>query len=661
MIRTPIVLFTLLFSLPFASLAQDKPQEKSAEQDPSVLPYENPFNRPLTTPENGPSDRSEPSVDSLQATLLSEISTLYRLQSQSIDALLAGDYVEAEARLTEAIEGVQEMLNRYPALEDNRRFAEAYRSVMAEYREFYGIPVTEGQVEGEVFAVMKTLIDEDDLLPTEMYTLPDEFSLPKTDVPLIQNSHVSRHLIYYTMRRPDVMEKWLDRSTVYFPMMEKIFREERVPVELIHLSMIESGLVPTARSWAAAVGMWQFIQATGSMYGLEVNWWVDERRDPEKATRAAARHLRDLYNIWGDWHLAMANYNISPRGLRRAINAAGGKEDYWEAYPYLPRETRGYVPGFIAATMIAMNPEGFGFAEPEPGIPYRYDVAEVAGLMPLEELAKAAGVSVQELKDLNPELLRWATPPGDSYPLKIPYGTRSLFITAYEQIPKDQRVSEVAMHTVRSGENLGIIARKYGTTVRELYSSNEKLSSTIYPGQIIMVPVAPGPAEQIAVNLPSNQASSINTSRPSQAQAPANTTPIRYTVKPNDTIGHIAEWYDVAAWQIRTWNGIGNTIRVGQKLTIHVPRNQSAYYTQLDTRSFSEKQTLERRQRNGENIFAGFTDSNNGSEELVYTVKRSDTLTEIARSFGVTVSSIQQQNNLKSTVIYPGQQLTIRR
>lgn len=643
------------------SASASQQAEPSIEQRQPVLPYDNPFLRPLDQTQSSALDPESRRIDSLQTRLLSEISALYRLQSQAIDAQLAGDYLEAETRLMEAVDGVQALLQAYPALQENRRFAEAYRSVMSEYREFYGISFSEGQVEGEVFSVMQTLMEEDDLMPEETFILPDELRIPKTDVPLIQNSHVSRHLIYYTMRRPDVMEKWLDRSTVYFPMMEKIFMEERVPVELIHLSMIESGLVPTARSWAAAVGLWQFIQATGAMYGLEVNWWIDERRDPEKATRAAARHLRDLYNIWGDWHLAMANYNISPRGLRRAINAAGGKEDYWEAYPYLPRETRGYVPGFIAATMIAMSPEDFGFAKPEPSTPYRYDVAQVGGLMSLDQLALAAGIPVNDLKELNPELLRWATPPGASYPLKIPYGTKSAFIAAYEQLPKDERVSEIAMHTVRSGENLGLIARKYGTTVRALYSSNENLSSTIYPGQKIAVPVAPGPAEQLAVNLPTHQATSINTSRPAQVQAPANTTPVTYTVKPNDTIGHIAEWFDVAAWQIRTWNGIGNTIRVGQKLTLHVPRDRTAYYTQVNTRSFSEKQTLERRQKNGENIFAGFIDSGANGEELVYTVKRSDTLTEIARSFGVTVSSIQQTNNLKSTVIYPGQQLTIRR
>src|SRR5690625_1683090 len=189
-------------------------------------------------------------------------------------------------------------------------------------------------------------------------------------------------------------------------MMKEICEEEGVPVELIHLSMIESGLVPTARSGASAVGLWQFIAATGRFYDLDVNWWVDERRDPIKSTRAAAQHLKDLYEVWNDWHLALANYNLSPRGLRRGIRAAGGVEDYWAAYPHLPRETRGYVPGYIAATMIALNPEEFGFQRPSNGRVYQFDVVEVDGLMPLEELATAAGITLEELKEYNPELLR---------------------------------------------------------------------------------------------------------------------------------------------------------------------------------------------------------------------------------------------------------------
>jgi len=497
----------------------------------------------------------------------------------------------------------------------------------------------------------------------EEYDFPDDLALNKTDVPLIQNDKVNRHLVYYTLRRPEVMETWLQRAVKYQPMMRKIFREEGTPEELTYLAFIESGLNPTAQSWAAAVGMWQFIRATGSVYGLEVNWWVDERRDPEKATRAAARHLRDLHNIWGDWHLAMAGYNISPRGLKRAINRAGGVEDYWAAYPYLPRETRGYVPGFIATTMIGMNPEEFGFQKTYEGEPYSYRVVEVDGLMELAGLAAAAGISTDELKDYNPELLRWATPPGGKYPLKLPVATdKEEFLANYQEIPKESRSQNITMHTVRSGESLGLIARKYGTTVAGLYGSNENLSSTIYPGQKIVVPLPQGSVSEISANRPTNQQQSVTTrtsSSSSKVSAPANSTPVTYNVKTGDTVGHIAEWFDVRAWNIRTWNGIGNTIRVGQSLTIHVPKSRENHYDKVNKLSYAEKQSIERKQRQGEDIFIASATSTDSDNYRTYTVRQNDTLSEIAESFGVGLSELRSLNNISGNRIFVGQTLRI--
>ncbi|MGF1671572.1 MAG: LysM peptidoglycan-binding domain-containing protein, partial [Balneolaceae bacterium] len=555
----------LVFTFVISSVANGQDSQNSAELEKvpvqkKLLPFNNPI-LDITDERSAAADRKP--LDQLQKEHLTRISDVYRMHVLSIDSQLRDDLVQAESYINDALASIQALMDDFPEIQNNRRFAELYRTVMAEYREFYGISETTNDVEGDIFAIQEELFAESDNWIAEGYSLPENITLNKTDVPLVQNQQVNRHLMYYTMRRPDVMERWLERSETYFPMMREIFREEGVPQELIHLSMIESGLVPTARSWAAAVGLWQFIRATGAMYGLEVNWWIDERRDPVKSTRAAARHLKDLYEIWGDWHLAMANYNISPRGLRRAIRAAGGVEDYWVAYPYLPRETRGYVPGFIAATMVAMNPEEFGFQRNYGGTPYSYDVVNVDGLMPLDALAEALGITITELKNYNPELLRWATPPGDSYPLKIPAGKTEEFLLAYREIPKEKRSQEVAMHTVARGETLGFIARRYGTSVRALYESNENLGTTIYPGQTIVVPVAPGSMERVSADRPSNQPTRTATRRSTntQVQAPPNTTPITYTVKSGDTIGHIAEWYDVRAWQVRAWNGIGNTIR----------------------------------------------------------------------------------------------------
>lgn len=655
------VLLLLTFFVVQALYAQDTNRVDDIEIPVKLLPYSN----PLTD-----ARQDEPGVEvaaeqsELDKEILRRISDVYRIQVLAIDAQIQGDLVQAETYINQAFGSIQSLMDDYPEIQNNRRFAELYRTVMAEHSEFYGITEARREVEGDVFEIQQELISEQDDWIAEGYALPDNLTINKTEVSLIQNQHVNRHLMYYTLRRPDVMERWLERSEYYFPMMREIFEEEGVPQELIHLSMIESGLVPTARSWASAVGLWQFIRATGAVYGLEVNWWVDERRDPVKSTRAAAQHLRDLHDIWGDWYLSLANYNLSPRGLRRAIRAAGGVEDYWAAYPYLPRETRGYVPGYIAATMIAMNPDEFGFDTDSDITPYNFDVVEVDGLMPLEELAKAAGVTLQEIKDYNPELLRWATPPGGKYPLKIPTGIKEQFLAAYQEIPQDTRASEVAMHTVSRGETLGYIARRYGTSVRALYETNEGLSSTIHPGQRIVVPVAPGSQEQIASNRPTNSSSSSsrrNTRQ--QVQAPANTSPATYTVKSGDTVGHVAEWFDVRAWQVRSWNGVGNTIRVGQRLTIHVPNQQRDYFNQVDDLTYAQKQELERRQRSGENIYSIRFDgsSTTPSDTFRYTVRRNDTLGNIARRHGVSVAEIQRANNLSGTTIYAGQSLIITR
>lgn len=653
------ILFALIFifTVKMAPAQQVEEKPERPEIPVKLLPYSNPL-----TDSRDEAELNEEQQQPLQVDkeILRRISSAYKMHVLAIDAQVQGDLVQAEEYINKSFEAIQSMMDDYPEIQSSKRFAELYRSVMAEHSEFYGITEVKNDVEGEIFEIREELFSSDDDWLAEGYTLPENLTFNKTEVPLVQNQHVNRHLMYYTLRRPDVMERWLQRSEYYFPMMEEIFEEEGVPVELIHLSMIESGLVPTARSWAAAVGMWQFIRATGAVYGLEVNWWIDERQDPIKATRAAARHLKDLYEVWDDWYLALANYNLSPRGLRRGIRAAGGVEDYWAAYPYLPRETRGYVPGFIASTMIAMNPEQFGFRTNYDVEPYSFDIAEVDGLMPLEDLANAAGISIEELKDLNPELLRWATPPGGKYPLKIPTGTKEEFLAAYQEIPKEERASNIAMHTVSRGETLGYIAQRYGTSVRSLFATNEGLSSTIYPGQTIVVPVANGSAEQISSTQPSNSTRSSRSATRRRASAPDNTTGMTYTVKSGDTIGHIAEWYDVRAWQIRSWNGISNTIRVGQELTVYVPNNRVSYYNGIDGLSFAKKQEVERRQRSGENIFElQLAGSTGNGDAITYTVRRNDTLIEIARRHGVSVSEIQEENSMSGSRIYAGQTLKI--
>ena len=656
-IRLTVAVFFFLGSISLQ--AQDSTKIKLEKIPVRLLPVDNPFEaREIERKSN--LQPANITLDNFQKDVVRRIADVYQLHVLSLEAQLNEDLIEAETYINEAVEASQDLLDDYPEIRMDRRFAELSRVVVSEYRSFYGITESVNEPEGEIFAIQEELFSDDDAFLDTDFSLPKDITFSNLDVPLIQNRYVTNSLVYYTIKRPEVMELWLQRAEVYMPMIERIFKEEKLPLELSYLAFIESGLNPKARSWASAVGMWQFIAATGRVYGLEINWWIDERRDPEKATRAAARHLRDLYAIWGDWHLAMANYNISPRGLNRAIRRAGGKKDYWEAYPYLPRETRGYVPGFIATAMIGLNPEEFGFESKYEGDPYNYDVVEVDGLMPLDALAKAAGVTTQELKDYNPELLRWATPPGNKYPLKIPTGVKEEFIAAYKDIPKEDLAESISMHTVRSGESIGLIARKYGTTVRGIYASNENLGKVIYPGQKLVIPLPKGSAGKISANQPTNLTNTSRTRSTSRPSTPANTSKMTYRVKTGDTIGHIAEWYDVRAFEIRAWNGIGNTIRVGQKLSIHVPNQHKDHYAKVDKMSFREKQNLEQKQRRGENIlFASSTSTNSGY--VTYTVKRNDTLGEIAENFGVSTSSLRRLNGISGSRIYVGQVLKINK
>lgn len=586
---------------------------------------------------------------------------IYRTHLLSLEAQITGDLVAAEGYITDGLMAIQNLMDDYPDIQASRQFVELYRTVLTEYREFYGIEESPMDQYGEIFQVHEEMLAamEDDWFDRQTFVLPEELEIGKTQVPLIRNAQVNNHIAYFTVRRPDVMARWLERSARYFPMMREIFREEGVPEELIHLAMIESGLVASAQSHARAVGMWQFMYATGAVYGLERNWWLDERRDPIKATRAAARHLRDLHEYWnGDWHLALANYNVSTRRMLSSVRLAGGVRNYWEIYPFLPRETRGYVPAYIAATLVAMNPEDFGFEVDFDHVePYDFDLVEIQGSVELSLLAEAAGISAQELRNLNPELLRWATPPGSSpYPLKIPPGTKDRFMQAYRQIPDDRRISEIVMHEVRSGETLGLIANRYGTTVNALYQANQGLRSIIHPGQQIVIPVPPGSNIAIRSEEPSRaQTARVQASpRAPSANQPANSAAVTYVVKSGDTVGHIAEWFNVQAWQVRSWNNIGNLIRVGQRLTVYVPAELRDQYAQLNSMSRAERQRF-RVDRSATTLAA----ASQGGGNTVYTVRANDNLSNIARTFGTTVQAIQAANNLSSTRIYVGQTLRI--
>ena len=376
-------------------------------------------------------------------------------------------------------------------------------------------------------------------------------------IPLVRNKKVDQFIDYFKTKGRPQFEIWLDRLDVYGPVLSKIIEQNNLPPELLYLAMIESGLNPKAHSKAAATGMWQFIYSTGKIYGLKRNWYIDERRDPEKSTKAAMAYLSTLYNEFDNWYLALAAYNSGENRVRRATKLHQ-TSDFWQLHS-LPRETRNYMPYFLAATIMAKNPQDYGFTKKRKRKKsYSYDIVTIEKSADLTVLARAAGTSFKNLQALNPELRQSATP-SETYKLKIPYGSKDKFIKNYNSLPENERFApQFISHKVRNGESLWYIARKYRVSQSDLMAVNKiRNRNMLRIGQKLTIPV-PG------MNIP----------RSSRVQLTSTHNKIIYKVRRGDTLGHIAEDYRTRASKIRQWNGMkyGQHIFPGQKLTLWVKK-----------------------------------------------------------------------------------------
>ncbi|MFQ5427895.1 MAG: transglycosylase SLT domain-containing protein [Thermodesulfobacteriota bacterium] len=312
------------------------------------------------------------------------------------------------------------------------------------------------------------------------------------DVPLVVNNSVESFIKYFqTSGRPH-FKKWLSRMGGYRSLVEEKLRDEGMPEDLFYVALIESGLNPRARSGRAAVGMWQFIGATAKRYGLRVDWWIDERMDPEKATIAASRYLKRLYERFGSWQLAMAAYNAGEGRVARAIRRHK-TTDFWQLAKYrrpLNRETRRYIPKFMAAAIIAKDPEAYGFTDLVYDERVVYEKVEISHATDIKVIAEAAGISVKEFKRLNPALIRWFTPPDYSdYQIKLPPERVASFKENFSKIPPQNRL-KFYKHRVKRGDTLWAIARKYRTGMSLiLYLNDVKDPRYIRPGKLIVIPV----------------------------------------------------------------------------------------------------------------------------------------------------------------------------
>lgn len=418
------------------------------------------------------------------------------------------------------------------------------------------------------------------------------------------NNVVKRYIETYTVKKRDLVGVMLGMSEHYFPVFDDIFDYYGVPNELKYMAIIESALNPRAYSRARAVGLWQFMYGTGRIYGLEINSLVDERMDPIKSTHAAARFIRDLHERYDDWLLAIAAYNCGPGNVNKAIRRAGGKKNFWEIYYYLPRETRGHVPAFIAATYTMNYYAEHNIVAKEVTLPVDVDTIMVTKKLHLGQVSDVLNLPLKQLQDLNPQY-RYDIVPGNAKPYAL-------------RLPSEKTLSFIDFQD-------SIYAYK-----DSVYFNSTKVAT---------------PTHSYAGN-----------------GAPGKDyVKLSYTVKSGDAVGLIAQWYNVKTSDLKYWNNIrGNMIRSGQKLVIYKHKSKADQYRDINTLSYTEKQA-----RIGKTVTPKTEtkpiDDNNGEFEI-YTVKNGDTLWDIAKLYpGVSDTDIMRWNNISNAgSIKPGQQLRIK-
>jgi membrane-bound lytic murein transglycosylase D len=365
------------------------------------------------------------------------------------------------------------------------------------------------------------------------------------DLPLTVNDEVLSFLNFFqTPRGKAIVENGLRRSGRYRDMISRVLKQEGVPQDLIYLAQAESAFQPLALSRAGARGIWQFVPWRGNEYGLKRSWWVDERQDPEKATRAAAQHLRDLYGLFGDWYLAMAAYNCGPGNVQKGIERTG-YADFWQLYRrnVLPRETKNYVPIIVALTLIAKDAAHYGVqTDLDASVPF--DVVKPGRAIDLRLVAETIDVDAETLRSLNPSLLRMATPDDPAFELHLPRGSAEKFSAEIADIPPEKWVSW-RRHRVEAGETLTSLAKKYHVTAPAIAAANSLgRSDVLSPGDKLIIP-ASQPVTETKSRL------------------------VRYRVRKGDTLGGIADQFSVSPEELRKWNGL-KSARVSRGMVLRV-------------------------------------------------------------------------------------------
>ncbi len=444
------------------------------------------------------------------------------------------------------------------------------------------------------------------------------------NVPVTINDRVKKYLDRFTSTSRGVMQRWINNSFKYIFYIKDVFQNYGLPTDLAYLPLAESGFDPIVRSRAGAVGMWQFMEHTGKLYGLRVNYWLDERKDFEKSTDAAARHLRDLYEKFNDWNLALAAYNAGAGRIQRAIDKFN-TEDYFElsSYRHLAEETKDYVPKYTALMIIHKNLLQYGFEYPDIE-PITYEKVELDYPVNLFILSKLIGIEMSQIIDLNPSLRRWITPPNDTFELKIPTGYKDKVLAVLNNYSPEELL-QVRIYTPSKKEKVSDIAKKYKVSTNQIIAMNGFKKPVVRAGFPVLIPSETGNIEITQKQL--EEMTKISDIR--------ETPTITYKVQKGDTLQKIAKKFKTTVKSIQSTNSIKN-IKVG--MNIEIPVKQSIK---------SSKKT------------ANKTVSISKTSYITYKVKKGDTIYKLASKYDTQPQSIIKLNNIKT--LKPGQTIKIPR
>lgn len=480
--------------------------------------------------------------------------------------------------------------------------------------------------------------------------------IPKYDFPVVMNKQVEMYLELFQNRQKVFFERWLARSTKYRDLIHSELEQAGLPRDLLYLAMIESGFNQRARSYASATGMWQFMKGTGNDYNLNVDRYIDERRDAVKSTRAAIDYLADLYNQFNDWHLAVAAYNGGPGTIRNGLKKYN-VTTFWELAEkrYLRLETKRYVPKLIAAILIAKDPQKYGFEKIRYAEPLQFDTLEVGPGFSLDALALVCDSSKKDIRLLNQELKTGKTPLNQKkYTVNIPKNSRE---TAQQNLSRLRSVVKTGYktHIAKSNESLSSICQRYNINTTTLLKVNNLRGNELQNGQRLRIPYS-----MVDYMLAAENGTSV---------AGFEDNLILHTIKSGETVSKIARQYSVPQEVIVSWNGLESVhkIRAGQQLALYIV-NEGENIAASGTTNQNAKSTKNRTRSNGKSnliVLAGSSKKqaaakNSSNTSSWYNVKAGDTLWTISRRFNTSPKKIKRWNNLTSDLIHPGSKLKLR-